>query len=1708
MEFRLLGPLEVEREGTILPLGGPKQRAVLAHLLLHVGGVVSTDRLIDAIWDDDPPETARNTLQTYIRHLRKAVGSQRIRYRSSGYVLAAEPSEVDALRFAALLDRARELRADDPVAAVAVLEEALGLWRGPAIDDLAEQRALQPDITRLEEQRLAATEERIGAEIDLGRYAEVVAELEALVQVQPLRERAWAQLMTALYLSGRQADALATFQRARELLQDGYGIDPSPDLRLLHERILRQDPDLEVVGLPVRGYRLLEPLGAGSFGSVHRAFQPQIGREVAVKTIHERFSNDPAFIRGFEAEAQLVARLEHPHIVPLYDFWRGPEGAFLVMRFLRGGNLRERLVEQGPMATDDAVRLVHQLALALDAAHRHGVIHRDVKPENVLFDDDGNGYLTDFGIARDLAAEVVREMGSSPLAYYLAPEELAGGEASSATDVYGLGVLAFEALVGRHPFADSSPAEVIQQQLTQPLPDITRLRTGLPPGCRDVIDRATAKHPEARFASTTDFADALGAALDVGIRPVADSAARNPYKGLLPFTEADAADFHGRGAVVARLLDRLREPSPDGLFLAIVGPSGSGKSSVVSAGLIPALRGGGVAGSERWFVTAMHPGAQPFDELAAAIARIAVDPPPDLSVLLDTDRGLERAAGHVLAADPTVELVLVIDQFEELFTQVADEATRGRFIARLTEAASDPRGRIRIVVTLRADFYDRPLSYSGFGDLLATRTEPLPPLTVEELERAVCGPAVGVGAVVEPGVVTEIVADVAARPGTLPLLQYALTELFERRDGDRLTLEAYRRIGGVSGALAQRAEELYERLPQPGKEATRQLFLRLVTLGDEGADRTRRRVLRSELMAVEGDPASMGVAIDAFGARRLLSFDRDPVSRAPTVEVAHEALLREWERLRDWITAARDDVRMHRRLAAATAEWEEAARDASFVLRGDRLARVEAWAGTSELAFTHAERAFLDASLAQQVADRSQEESRQAREAELERRSVRRLRGLVAVFAVLALVATGLTALTVDQRRRAEREARRAGARELAAAATANLGVDPELSILLALEAVDATQTADGTVVREAEEALHRALTASRVVFTVPQGNGLSLSPDGRRFATVGADGDATIRSTDSGDEMMAIDGGEPGLRDIAFSRDGRRLVTAGLDGAVQVWDAGTGEPLDSFQAHAGESWRIATSPTQDLVATTGADGLIGIDRIASGARMAELRTPGDEPIQVFTIPGVSFSPDGEAVASAIGNRRAAIWDLSTGEITSQLVGHEWDVTTVVFSPDGERVATASIDGTATIWSAASGDAILTLTGHTGEVHSVAFSPSGDRIATGGSDATVRVWDPASGRELLTLTGHTGAIEDLEFTPDGDRLLSASEDGTTRAWDVSLEGGRDWLTVPGPFLRLGSVAFAPGGETFVVPGDRSGMTMYDAATGAAVRSFQGHAMTVWDTSFDPEGSRLAAAAGTGATARPANDSVPIWDVATGQLMMELVHDGEVTSVEYSNDGREIATGSLDQRLRIWDAATGEELRSADIDGETYGLAYSTDGRWIVTGIEVKPELLILDVETLETVGELVGHRSWIQDIAIGPGDLIASASGDGTARIWDLAAREELLTLRGHTGPVQSVAFSPDGRLLATAGDDGTARLWDVETGDELLVLYGHELLAHTVTFSPDGRLLATASADGTVALRLLPVEELRQLARTRVSRGLTDRECHRYLHVETCPRR
>ena len=632
----------------------------------------------------------------------------------------------------------------------------------------------------------------------------------------------------------------------------------------------------------------------------------------------------------------------------------------------------------------------------------------------------------------------------------------------------------------------------------------------------------------------------------------------NPYKGLRAFEEGDAVDFFGREELVEELIKRVKQTR----FLAVVGPSGSGKSSVVRAGLIPALRRGAIAGSEGWHIADMFPGAHPLDGLESALLRAAPDPPSSLMEQLERDEhGLHRAVLRLLPSDQS-ELVLVIDQFEEVFTLVEDEDVRTHFLGSLEAAANDPRSRLRVVVTLRADFYDRPLLYRGFAELFKSRVEAVVPLSAEELERAISGPAKRVDVSLEPGLVAAMLADVAEEPGALPLMEYALTELFERRDGRTLFLEAYRQIGGVSGALGRRAEELYAELDDDGKEAARQLFLRLVALG-EGTEDTRRRVPRAEVASLDVDQQAMATVLDAFGASRQLSFDRDARTGDPTIELAHEAMLTAWPRLHRWIDAAREDLRTERRLAASARDWIDADRDPSFLLQGSRLEQAETWETNSGLAVTPEERDYVDASRAERERRTADEAARLAHEEELERRSFRRLRALVGVLAVAALVAIGLTVFATSQRGRAQAQERTAVARELAAASVANLDVDPERSILLALEAIDETRSVDEPVLPEAEEALHRAVTSSRIERSFPGvGGALDWSPRGV-FVTEGPEGEGIvdIRDAMTGKPVLPPwKGHDADINDVQFSPDGSLLATAGEDGALKIWDPATGE--------------------------------------------------------------------------------------------------------------------------------------------------------------------------------------------------------------------------------------------------------------------------------------------------------------------------------------------------------------------------------------------------------------------------------------------------------------------------------------------------------------------------------------------------------------------
>ncbi|MDJ0925178.1 MAG: BTAD domain-containing putative transcriptional regulator [Acidimicrobiia bacterium] len=744
MEFRVLGPLEAVHDGQAIDLGPHKQRSLLALLLINANRVVSTDRILEEIWGEDAAGK-ENVLWVYISRLRSAFEPDRekrgestvLLRRDHGYMLSIDPDSIDSHRFERKAEEGRALILDDPTTAATVLQEAADLWQGRAYEDFVYDDFAQGEIGRLEELRLSGVEGRIDADLRRGKAGELVSELEALCQDQPLKERLVAQLMLALYRAGRQAESLRTFERFRRHIGEELGIEPSPELRRLEEQVLLHD-------------------------------------------------------------SRIQAR------------------------------------------------------------------------------------------------------------------------------------------------------------------------------------RSTATRTDAR------------------------SVGANPFKGLRAFFEDDSADFFGRDRLVAEI---VRQIDKGGHLVALVGPSGSGKSSAVRAGLIPALRKGAIEGSDRWLVAQMVPGSHPFAELEAALLRSSLDAPQSLTEqFADHETGLLRAALRVLPDDRT-RLLLVIDQFEELFTLVDDEQERARFLANLLTAIDDSHARVMVVLTLRADFYDRPLAYPEFGSRMGSGVVNVVPLAPDEFEAAAQGPARQAGVSFEPALLAALLTDVVGRPGGLPLFQYALTELFDRRVGDVLTLDSYAAIGGVGGALTKRAEDLYAQLDEAQRAAAGQLFLRLVTIA-EGDEWGRRRVPASEIVSLDVDMVALQGVIELYAAHRLLTLDRDFVSGSPTVEVAHEALLTEWGRLREWIADGRDDVRRHASLTAAMDEWIEAARDADYLLSGSRLERYEEWAGAAKLQLNAEQRGFLDSSIEARDKAVQQEKQRLAAEARTARSAKRRLWGLGA--AVIVLVAIGV----------------------------------------------------------------------------------------------------------------------------------------------------------------------------------------------------------------------------------------------------------------------------------------------------------------------------------------------------------------------------------------------------------------------------------------------------------------------------------------------------------------------------------------------------------------------------------------------------------------------------------------------------------------------------------------------------------------------------
>ncbi len=1218
--------------------------------------------------------------------------------------------------------------------------------------------------------------------------------------------------------------------------------------------------------------------------------------------------------------------------------------------------------------------------------------------------------------------------------------------------------------------------------------------------------------------------------------PIAGSA---PFKGLQFFDVDDSELFFGRETLTAKLMNRLQDAN----FLSvIVGASGSGKSSLVRAGLVPTLK----KGNANWQVHILTPTAHPLEALAIELTQ-ASESVTAAATLMD-DLSKDPRSLHFFLSRQTQtrqdqtrdsslprHTVLVIDQFEELFTLCRDEFEREAFIdnllAALTPSPPTPlpmgegrrgEGNLTLIITLRADFYAHLAQYPELRDAVAQQQEYIGPMTTEDLHRAIEEPAQRGHWEFEPGLVDLILRDVGDEPGALPLLSHALLETWKRRAGHRLTLKGYADAGGVHGAIAHTAESVYQNLSLSEQTIVRNILLRLTEFG-EGTEDTRRRATLDELWSHAEDADQVRAVLNKLADARLVTLSED------SAEVAHEALIREWPKLREWLSQDREGIILHRNLTEATHEWELLERDAGSVYRGARLAQANEWFVLNPSALNAQERMFLDESNMQTMNEQQEREAQRERElasakelAETQRQSASRLRlrnrviTSVGAIAIILAILAGLFGVQSNQNAvNAQEQQQVAFERELAGSAINNLSVDPERSILLALQAVNISTQNGQPVLTEAQDALHRSIQTSRVLATLKGHTSgvwsVAVNRAGTQLATISQDGTAKVWDAVTGQVLATLPTNlteNLGGTGVAFSADGKQLLTVSGDNSATLWDIATSQALFTLKGHTALVTSVAISPDGKLFATAGDDKSVKLWDADTGKEMITLTGHDGEALVL------AFSTDGKRIyAGSDGDGYAIAWDVTTGEELFRFSGQSivFGVDAIAASPDGTRLATGEFDTTVRVWDSATGTLLLTLFGHSSQVVSVAFSADSKFLASASEDGSVRLWDAETGKALLTLSGHTSGVLGAAFSPDGNKLYTSSRDGTVKIWDVSPTAGSDWLNLAGHTDRVWSVAYRPDGKQLATLSFDGNIKIWDAVNGKELRTIAlpnsigstGY-VTPGGVSYSPDGKRLAY--------NDVNTTTIIDAESDAEILTLPPFKSGTVDVVFSRDGTQLAVASQDGTVGIYDSNTGNRiLEFIASPAGIQRIAFNPTGKRIA--VAAGDGINVWDATTGKQLLTYSGHGEGVRSsgITFSPdGKWIASSGNDGTIKVWDSETGAEIFTLLGHTGSTFGTAFSANGQYLATSSVDRTVKVWKLpkagEQVPEPLTLYGNTGAVYQVTFSPDGTRIVSVGRDHVVHIYELKIEDLIALAKSRLTRELTTEECQKYLHVDTCP--
>jgi WD40 repeat protein/DNA-binding winged helix-turn-helix (wHTH) protein len=1229
----------------------------------------------------------------------------------------------------------------------------------------------------------------------------------------------------------------------------------------------------------------------------------------------------------------------------------------------------------------------------------------------------------------------------------------------------------------------------------------------------------------------------------------------SPFRSLTVFEEEDAWLFFGREAETADLVERVTRSA----VVAVVGNSGSGKSSLLRAGLIPALRenrfpnGNGsdkaMLTGDSWKIAVVRPSGAPFDYLAEGlpgqlapelsvkeqaefISDCRAKLPADGDALRNVITALAGASSTRMEHAGRTRVLLIVDQFEELFTLTAKLSVRDRYIDALLGAARlDGAIKVHLVLSLRADFYGRCLDHVGLSRCLETSLFNLTAMTLEQMRETIEERLQLTGGRAEPGLIDSLLEDVGAEPGNLALLEHAMGQLWERCGGPGCTFTnlAYNEIGRLRGALGRHADGVLQGLDERQKLLTQKIFLELVHLG-EGAQDTRRRVLKAELQRLS-DPQEVEQLLGRLASSRLIATGRE--SEETFVEVSHEALIREWPALRKWLEENREELALGRRLAQAAEEWRSLNGDPGALLQGARLVLAENWLSRHKEASDLLQE-FVRASIATRAEIRRNKREARCRELRRKKQLAQGLRWLSCVLSVL-LLASGWFAY---------RQGIRTKARAMAAKSADLLRHDPGQALALAIQSWGLAKTEeahlavakafpqtiailkhDGPVTSAGYSPDGRRLGSisgntgriwdaetGRLIATLRGHTGkiqnADFYPDGKRVVTTSDDHTARIWNAENGSLLFTLHGHSDRVWRVTFSPDGRRFVTSSDDHTARVWNSEDGRLLVTLRGHTGTVGTARFSPDGQRIVTAGWDHTARVWRSSDGALLNTLNhenevldaffTPDNQRILtsdyrgatrawnrdgrlLFTLfhegmpTDLAFSPDGQRIATSSLDQTARVWSLADGRWLFTL-RRQGPVQNVEFSRDGKHILTSSSDQTARVWDSADGRLLAVLQGHTGELRSADFSPDGKRVATASTDSTVRIWNLAAGLSLKILPEHSGFMQSATFSNDGERVVTASSDGTAGVWDSG--DGRLLATLKGHSNDVLAAQFSPDSQHVVTASKDRTARVWNAADGRLLFTLSGHTGYICSALFSPDGQRIVTAS--------EDHTARIWNAADGRLLFILQgHEDRVWGTRFSPTGDRVLTAGLDPTARVWNLADGRLLFTLHQGSPVWAAQFSPDGQRIVTASLDKNVRIwnaadgnLLRSFTLQgNVGDIK-----IVTVSLG-GQRIIAVDNNNVLWIWNTDDARLVAELPGHTDEICCVKFSLDGRYMTSGSADHTVRVWDIQNGRLVAVLQGHAYSAFLASFSPDGRRIVSVSTDQTARIwEILTLDDIERI--------------------------